>query len=290
MRVIAVARGSAPIDGAPDDLREVSFQMVGIVGFWDPMRPDVPRAMATCRNAGIRVLMITGDHAETARAIARASSLDAENVLSGLEIEAMSDSELAERLSTTHVVARAVPAHKLRIVRALRENGLVIGMTGDGVNDAPALKTADVGIAMGARGTDVAREAASLVLEDDAFGSIVKAVRMGRRIYDNLRKAFAYIVAVHVPIAGMSLVPALFGWPSVIAPIHVVILELIIDPACSIVLEVDPEEPDVMTRRPRSKGARLLDGRRFLRAVLSGTVVLLGILTVVALSARDQPE
>jgi Ca2+-transporting ATPase len=281
MRVIAVARSPARLDRAPDVLHDIPFEMVGIVGFWDPLRPEVLASVQSCRKAGIRVLVITGDHAETARAIAKAVGLEAGRVLMGPEIDAVGDAELADRLATTDVVARAVPAHKHRIVQALRGKGLVVGMTGDGVNDAPALKSADVGIAMGARGTDVAREAAALVLEDDAFGSIVAAVRLGRRIYDNLRKAFAYIVAVHVPIAGLSLLPAVLGWPAVVAPIHVVFLELVIDPSCSVVLELEPDEPDVMDRAPRSKSAPLLGARRLFRALLSGAVVLAGILWVV---------
>lgn len=286
MRVLAVARGAAARNRAPENLHDIPFRMVGLVGFWDPLRPGVLDSVRSCQRAGIRVLMITGDHAETARAIAKSIGLDAARVLTGPEIEALNDTDLAERLSTTDVVARAVPAHKLRIVQALRGRRLVVGMTGDGVNDAPALKSADVGIAMGARGTDVAREAAALVLEDDAFESIVLAVRLGRRIYDNLRKAFAYIVAVHVPIAGLSLLPALFGWPAVVVPIHVVFLELIIDPSCSVVLELEPEEPDVMDRGPRSKSSSVLGARRFLGALLSGGVVFAGVLWAVVHSQQ----
>jgi Ca2+-transporting ATPase len=284
LRVLGVARSTAILDRAPDQAHDIPFDMVGIIGLEDPLRPEIRESVALCRRAGIRVLMITGDHAETARAIAEAAGLDAETILTGPEIEQLGDAELGDRLAATHVVARAVPAHKLRIVRALRERRLVIGMTGDGVNDAPALKAADVGIAMGARGTEVAREAASLVLENDDFGSIVAAVRTGRRIYDNLQKAFGYIVAVHVPIAGLSLLPAILGWPSVVTPVHVVFLELIIDPACSIVFEQEPEEADLMDRPPRSMDSELLNRGRFFGALLSGAVVLMGILWALSVS------
>lgn len=282
MRILGVARSTVLLGGVPDHVHDIPFELVGIVGLEDPLRPEVPGAVALCRTAGIRTLMITGDHAETARAIALEAGLDATRPLTGAEVESLEEAELAARLLGTEVVARAVPDHKLRIVRALRGKGLLVGMTGDGVNDAPALKSADVGIAMGGRGTDVAREAASLVLEKDDFGSIVAAVRTGRRIYDNLQKAFGYIVAVHVPIAGLSLLPSAMGWPAIVVPVHVVFLELIIDPACSVVLELEPEEADSMTRPPRPKGTRLLDTRRLLRAFGSGALALSGVLWAVA--------
>jgi Ca2+-transporting ATPase len=258
--------------------------MVGIVGLWDPIRSEVPESIETCRTAGIHVLMITGDHPETAGTIARAAGFPSSEILTGAELQAMDDAELGDRLSKAHVIARAKPDHKLRIVQVLQDRGLVVGMTGDGVNDAPALKRASVGIAMGARGTDVAREAASLVLENDAFGSIVAAIRAGRRVFDNLQRAFGYLVAVHVPIAGVSLVPALLGWSPVMTPIHVVFLELVIDPVCSVVLELEPEPDDIMSRPPRSKSAPLFGRRRFLRSTLLGASVLVGILGVIGLS------
>jgi Ca2+-transporting ATPase len=296
LRVIAVARSSErAADGqhhpvtasAPGDPHEVLFEMVGLVGLEDPVRRDAAAAVALCKQAGIRVVMITGDHPDTARTIAAAAGIDSPaDVLTGPQIEAMDDAALAERLRDTTVVARAVPAHKLRIVRALEAQGHVVGMTGDGVNDAPALKAAHIGIAMGARGTDVAREASSLVLIDDDFGAIVAAVRMGRRIYDNVRKAVRYIVAVHVPIAGLSLIPALLGWGALLAPTHVVFLELIIDPSCSIVFEMEDEEPNIMGRPPRARTSRMLRARDVVWSLVQGLAVLLPALALVWLARR----
>jgi Ca2+-transporting ATPase len=225
--------------------------------------------------------MITGDHPTTALSIARQVGLKPlDEIITGPELDTMDEAELRRRVQTVNVFARTVPEQKLRLVSALKANGEVVAMTGDGVNDAPALKAAHIGIAMGGRGTDVAREAASLVLLDDDFSSIVRAVRMGRRIFDHLQKAMTYIVAVHVPIAGMSLLPVLFGWPLVLLPVHVLFLELVIDPACSVVFEAEPEEADVMRRSPRKPNEPLF-GRGILGlGLLQGGSVLLIILAV----------
>lgn len=272
LRVLAVARSAAPLAQMPTHPHDVDFELVGLVGLVDPLRADVATAIALCHQAGIAVLMITGDHATTAQAIAAQAGLVDGDVVTGAELMALSDEALAARLAKTAVVARAVPEHKLRIVQALRAAGKVVAMTGDGVNDAPALKAADIGVAMGKRGTDVAREASSLVLVDDAFSSIVQAVLLGRRIFDNLRKSVSYIVAVHLPLAGLSLLPPLCGQGMVLSPLHVVFLELIIDPTCSIVFESEPEEPDVMRRPPRPASERLLGLREAMRClVLGGT-------------------
>jgi Ca2+-transporting ATPase len=280
LRVLGVARSRGTLVKEPSHPHELDLDLVGLVGLADPLRGDVAEAIATCRTAGIRVLMITGDHALTARAIATEAGLADGEVTTGPEIEAMDDEALAKRLATATVIARAVPAHKLRIVRALRASGAIVGMTGDGVNDAPALKAADIGIAMGKRGTDVAREAAALVLVEDDFGSIVDAVRIGRRIYDNLRKAVGYIVAVHIPIAGVALVPALLGWGPLLFPAHVVFLELIIDPTCSVVFEMEPAEEGVMKRPPRGRDEHLFEWRRILFSAAHGITVLLGALAM----------
>ena len=219
--------------------------------------------------------MITGDYPLTAQNIGRQIGLaHTDQCITGAELEQMSEEELRKRISTATLFARAVPEQKLRIVNALKANGEVVAMTGDGVNDAPALKSADIGIAMGGRGTDVARESSSLVLLDDNFTSIVSAVRLGRRIFDNLKKAMAYIFSIHVPIAGMSLIPVLLNMPLVLLPVQIVFLELIIDPACSIVFESEKEEPNVMNRPPRHKDEGLFTKKTLALSLLQGFVVL----------------
>ena len=235
--------------------------------------------------------MITGDYPRTARAIATQAGLDASTVLTGSDLEQMNDGMLAERVRSATLFARTMPEQKLRIVNALKANGEVVAMTGDGVNDAPSLKAAHIGIAMGGRGTDVAREAAALVLLDDDFASIVRAVRLGRRIYDNLRKAMAYIIAVHVPIAGLALIPLLFGLPLVFWPLHIAFLEMVIDPVCSIVFEAENDERDIMRRPPRDPLEPLFSVRLTAWSLLQGMLVLALVsgLFVVALH-RGLPE
>ncbi|MGI9216131.1 MAG: HAD-IC family P-type ATPase, partial [Hydrogenophaga sp.] len=211
-------------------------------------------------------------------------------VLSGDEMAALSDAALSERLATVNVCAPIAPEQKLRIVQALQARGDIVAMTGDGVNDAPALRAAHVGVAMGQRGTDVARESAALVLVDDDFAAIVRAVRLGRRIFDNLRKAMSYILAVHVPIAGMALLPVLLGWPSLLFPMHIALLELIIDPACSIAFENEPAEPDAMQQPPRDASAPLFGGLSLWLALLQGLGVLAAVLGAFAWAAPRLPE
>ena len=294
MRVLALARAEltpARLQALPVSPASLPFTYCGLIAFADPLRTNVPAAVAECQHAGIRVVMITGDYPRTAAAIAASAGIDASEVLSGDEVEALSDAELALRAHTVSVFARIRPPQKPRIVQSLQARGEVVAMTGDGVNDAPAIRAADIGIAMGGRGTDVAREAAALVLLDDDFGSIVQTVQLGRRIYDNLRKAIEYIVAVHVPIAGLALMPLLFGLPMMLTPIHIAFLELVIDPACSVVFEAEGAEADVMRRPPRNPASPLLLPRRIVWAVLQGLVVLLvlgGGLSVAA--SRGVPE
>jgi len=276
LRVLGVAqatfRGAAP----PDNPHDYEFEIAGLVGLADPVRADSPDMVARCRAAGIRVLMLTGDHPDTALAIARAAGIASGGVLTGTELDTLDDDALARRLARTDVIARAVPAHKLRIVRALRSAGEVVGMTGDGVNDAPALAAADIGIAMGGRGSDVAREAAGLVLVEDDLRSIVLAVRTGRAIYDNIRASVGYLLGVHIPIAGLALVPPLFGWGALLAPVHIAFLELMIGPTCSIVFEMEPPAPDIMERPPRPRAARMLDRRRVATSIAMGALALAG--------------
>ncbi len=278
LRVLAVAQARLPGDDLPEVEHGFDFSFVGLLGLSDPLRAEIPAAIAQCREAGIRVVMITGDYPATARTIARQAGLDADDILSGDDLTAVSDEQLQARMKTVSVCARIAPEQKLRIVQALKADGEITAMTGDGVNDAPALKAANVGIAMGGRGTDVAREAASLVLLDDNFTSIVGAVRQGRRIFGNMQKSMSYILAVHVPIAGMALLPVLMGYPAMLYPMHIAFLQLIIDPACSMAFENEPAEPDSMQRPPRDAKARLFGGAALWLALLQGLGVLLVVM------------
>ena len=291
LRVLGVARASFAGQTWPDSQHDFSFKFLGLVGLADPLRTSVPDAVSECRSAGIKVIMITGDHPATAKAIAREAGLDTEDRATGKELEQLSDAELALRVRTATVFARIMPEQKLRIVNALKANREIVAMTGDGVNDAPSLKAAHIGIAMGGRGTDVAREASSIVLLDDDFGSIVKSVRLGRRIYDNLRKAMGFIFAVHVPIAGLALLPLLFGLPILFGPVHIAFLEMVIDPVCSLVFEAETEEDDVMRRPPRGADEPLFSGPLIGWGLLQGAFafVLVAVIFVVAFT-RGMPE
>lgn len=288
LRVLGVARGrwsgTAPEPNTPppwpQSQHDFDFEFLGLVALADPPRPEVPAALAECRQAGVRVIMMTGDHPATALAIARQVGLsERPDVITGAEIEALDDAALRQRLRHVDLCARLKPQHKLRLVQMLRADGHVVAMTGDGVNDAPALKAADVGIAMGERGTDVAREAAALVLLDDSFARIVDAIRQGRRIDDNVRKAIRFTFAVHLPIIALALVPTLLQWPALLLPVHIVLLQLLIDPTCAVVLEAEPEAPGLMQRPPRPVGDSPFGLASLGYAVLQGlgiAVVLLG--------------
>jgi P-type Ca2+ transporter type 2C len=274
LRVIGVARAGFGEAELPDIQHEFVFQFIGLIGLEDPIRQTVPAAIAECAGAGILPVMITGDYPVTAQKIARQIGMQGwENVVTGQDIAGMGPDELRQRVKGAAIFARVVPEQKLLIVDAFKANGEIVAMTGDGVNDAPALKSAHIGVAMGQRGTDVAREASDLVLLDDDFSSIVAAVRMGRRIFDNLKKAMAYIISVHIPIALASLIPVILNWKEMILfPVHIVFLELIIDPACSVVFEAETAEPDIMTRRPRRPTDRLFSRRSLVRSALQGIV------------------
>jgi len=280
LRVLAVARAKVVEERLLPDPSGFDFSFVGLVGLEDPLREGVVAAVEECRHAGIRVMMITGDYPSTARAIADQAGIDATTVITGSELALMSEIELSQRIATSSVFARMLPEQKLTLVRSLAANGEVVAMTGDGVNDAPALKAAHVGVAMGARGTDVAREAAAVVLLDDDFAALVHGIRTGRRIDDNLRKALAYILAVHLPIVGLTLVPIALGWPLVLLPIHVAFLHLVIDPACSVVFEGQPAEPDVMRRPPRAPEAPMFGRQVIIWSLAQGFTVLVVVLGV----------
>lgn len=293
LRVLGVAKGSFAGVTLPETQGGFAFEFLGLIGLADPLRPTVPAAIRECRGAGIRVAMVTGDYPATARAIAGQAGLSSEEIVTGEQLAAMSDDELAKEVRSVSIFARIMPEQKLRIVSALKANGAVVAMTGDGVNDAPSLKAAHIGIAMGGRGTDVAREAAAIVLLDDDFGSIVRTIRLGRRIYDNLRKAMGYILAVHVPIAGLSLLPLLFGWPLILTPVHIAFLEMVIDPVCSIVFEAEVEEADVMARPPRDPRSPLFSGALVVWSLLQGALVLALVAAIYVIALRNglvEPE
>jgi Ca2+-transporting ATPase len=283
LRVLGVAKAQFLQQALPETQHDFPFEFVGLVGLADPIRPSVPEAIKECYEAGIRVAMITGDYPATAQAIAEQVGLKPrDEFITGSEIDKMENSELQKRIQSVNIFARVMPEHKLRIVNALKANGEIVAMTGDGVNDAPALKSANIGVAMGGRGTDVAREAASIVLLDDDFSSIVKANRMGRRIFDNLKKAMSYIFAVHVPIVALSLIPVLFKWPLVLFPVHIVFLELIIDPACTLVFEAEREEADVMKKPPRNPKQGVFGKKTLGISLIQGMVLALITLAIYA--------
>jgi Ca2+-transporting ATPase len=281
LRVLGVARAVFAHTGLPAIQHEFEFEFLGLIGLADPVREAVPEAIREAHAAGIRVVMITGDYPATAMNIAGKIGLPpAGGYLTGSDLNALDDSELRREIGDVNVFCRVAPEQKLRLVEALKANGEIVAMTGDGVNDAPALKAAHIGIAMGGRGTDVAREASAMVLLDDDFSSIVAAVRLGRRIFDNLRKAIAFIIAVHIPIVGMSLIPVALGWSLVLLPVHILFLQLIIDPACSVAFEAEPEETDVMRRPPRSPDERLFDRHTLAFGLVQGLVLLAIVLAL----------
>ncbi|HYV91662.1 MAG TPA: cation-translocating P-type ATPase [Chitinophagales bacterium] len=286
LRVLGVARATFSAPGLPGDQHEFDFKFAGLLGFADPVRESVGNDVKQCYDAGIRVVMITGDYPVTAKHIAQQVGLrNAELVITGSELETLSMEELQEKIQHTNIFARVVPEQKLKIVTALKANHEIVAMTGDGVNDAPALKAADVGIAMGARGTDVAREASSLVLLDDNFSSITAAIRMGRRIYDNMEKAMGYIFAVHFPIAGLTLIPLLSGnLPIILFPLHIAFLELIIDPSCTLIFEAEEDEKNIMKRPPRIITGAAFGIRKILVSSMQGLSVLVISLAVYAIA------
>ncbi len=272
LRVLGVASANLSGGKYPPSPRDFKFKFLGLVGLADPLRKTVPEAVKQCRSAGIKVVMITGDYPATAQAIAKQAGIASDEVVTGDQLAKLSDVELATRVRTTTVFARIMPEQKLRIVNAMKANGEIVAMTGDGVNDAPSLKAAHIGIAMGGRGTDVAREASSIVLLDDDFGSIVTAITLGRRIYDNLRKAVGFIFAVHVPIAGLALLPLMFGLPILFGPMHIAFLEMVIDPVCSLVFEAESAEDDVMSRKPRAPEETLFPKSMIIWSLFQGAV------------------
>jgi Ca2+-transporting ATPase len=278
LRVLALA--SAEHSGElPEHPEDFSLEYKGLAGLIDPLREGVTDSVASCKTAGIRLIMITGDYPATAMAIADKAGLDTSGgAMTGQDVESCSDAELAERLKTVNVFTRMVPVQKLRIIRALQAAGHVVAMTGDGVNDAPALRAADIGIAMGKRGTDVARESAGLILTDDNFNSIVGGIAIGRGIFNNLRKAMAYVVAVHIPLLGMTLLPLFVpAWPLVLVPILIAMLELIIDPACSVIFAAEGLDPSLMKRKPRKISEPIFHRKTLAIALTQGLLAFVSV-------------
>jgi P-type Ca2+ transporter type 2C len=291
LRVLGVAHASFAGPVLPEAHHDFAFEFVGLVGLADRLRPTVATAVCDCRSAGIKVVMITGDYPATASAISRQAGLETQGITTGEDLQQMNEPVLITSVRATTIFARIMPEQKLQIVNAFKANGEIVAMTGDGVNDAPSLKAAHIGIAMGGRGTDVAREASSIVLLDDDFGSIVTAIRLGRRIYDNLRKAMGFIFAVHVPVAGLALLPLVFGLPILLGPVHIAFLEMVIDPVCSLVFEAEAEEDDVMRRPPRTPDQPLFSWSLIGWGLLQG-VVAFGLVAVILVWAlfRGMPE
>jgi len=280
-RVLAVSEGFSTTKELPATQQELNHKFIGLIAFEDPVHPEVPAAMEECREAGIKVMMITGDYPATAISIGKQIGLNHDRVMTGQQLALLTDQELKNSIRNINIFARVLPDQKLRIVEALKSNGEVVAMTGDGINDAPALKAANIGVAMGMKGTDVAREASSLVLLDDNFASIVSAVRLGRRIYDNLQKAMMYILAIHIPIIGLALLPAILpGIPFLLFPLHIVFMEMIIDPVCSVAFESEPEEKGLMKRTPRNPNAEFFGKKSILKSVLNGLLILMAVLLV----------
>ena len=292
LRVLAVARGldGVPVHGGqasssgaglPEDVHDYPFEPVGFLALADPLRPEVPAAIATAQAAGVRVVMITGDSPVTARSIADQAGLPPGPVLSGSELEALSPQELAAGIGAVSVFARVMPQQKLQLVRALQAAGEVVAMTGDGVNDAPALKAADIGVAMGKRGSAVARESADLVLLNDTFSDLVAALELGRRVDANLHRALGYTLAIHLPIAALGLVPLLLpGQALILLPVHIALLHLVIDPACTVVFEALPATPGLMRQPPRPPEAPLFGPDTWRHSLTQGAVVMVAALVL----------
>lgn len=288
-RILGVAKGKVENREFPVSQKDFSFEFMGFLGFEDPIRPEVPEAIKQCYSAGIKVIMITGDYPETAKNIGKQAGLNEhDEILTGHDLKNLTESELKEKIRHVNIFARIIPEQKLQIIKALKANGEIVAMTGDGVNDAPALKAADIGISMGGKGTDVARESSSLVLLDDNFSSIVMAIKSGRRIFDNLQKAMGYIIAIHIPIIGLALLPAFFpALPILLMPLHIVFMELIIDPVCSIAFESEKEEIGVMKRPPRDPNMAFFGFKQIFKSSLVGLILLTMVLAVYFFSMQE---
>ena len=286
-RVLAVARNNS-LKNIPNSLFEAKLTFEGLIALYDPPRFGVKTSLSECYSAGVRVIMITGDNGETAKGIAKKINLaNYDEVITGNELENMSDEELFEKAKTVNIFARVYPNHKMRIVNALQKDNKIVAMTGDGVNDAPALKKANVGIAMGKRGTNVAKESADLILLDDNFNTIVKAIENGRTIYHNIRKAISYVIAIHIPIALLSLFVPVFKLPTLLLPIHVMLLELLIDPTSSIVFQRIKPSSDIMQEKPRNINEAILNVKNAISSISQGLLIFLVVFITYFLSIHN---
>ncbi|MBK8404516.1 MAG: cation-translocating P-type ATPase [Saprospiraceae bacterium] len=288
-RVLAIAHLKNASPDLPETQMGFHFHFLGFLGLEDPVRPEVRQAIQESYAAGVKVIMITGDYPVTAKSIGKQIGLHKDGkIMTGEELGQMNDEKLKEKIEEVNIFARVIPEQKLRIVKALQQNHEIVAMTGDGVNDAPALKAANIGIAMGGKGTDVAREASSLVLLDDNFASIVAAIRSGRRIFDNLQKAMSYIIAIHIPIIGLSLIPAFISSiPTILMPLHIVFMELIIDPVCSIAFESEAEEKEIMHRPPRKTNKKFFGTSQMMFSILQGLILLAMVLVIYFMSVEE---
>lgn len=281
LRILGIAKSTYNKAELPKNQHDFDFEFLGFVGWEDPVRQGVLQAIQDSYNAGIRVIMITGDYPATAKSIASQIGLKNSNeFITGQELEKMTEIEISEKIKSVNIFCRMRPEGKLSLVKALKQDGEIVSMTGDGVNDSPALKASHIGVAMGERGTDVARESADLVVLNDDFSSIVNAVRLGRKIFDNLKKTFAYLISVHIPIAGISLIPVIFNLPKVLFPIHIVFLEMLIDPACSIVFESEDEEENLMNRNPKNPNEPLFGKRSLILSILQGLISTITVISI----------
>jgi Ca2+-transporting ATPase len=282
-RVLGVGVAEWATHDFPKDQHELKFQFKGLVAFYDPPKQNIAEVFASFYNAGIDVKIITGDNAATTSTIARQINFKGpEKTMSGEELVKLSDDELAKKVMDINIFTRMFPDAKLKILNALKANGQIVAMTGDGVNDGPALKAAHIGIAMGKKGTEIAKEVSSLILTDDDLAKMVDAIAMGRKIYTNLKKAIQYIISIHIPIILTVFIPLVLGWiyPSIFSPVHVIFLELIMGPTCSIIYENEPMEKNIMQQKPRPFTSTFFNWQELSISIVQGLMITAGTLFI----------
>jgi Ca2+-transporting ATPase len=274
----------------PKTQQEFNFEFKGLVAFYDPPKDNIQDVFETFYKAGIQVKIVTGDNAATTSTIAKQIGFkDADKVLNGDELMLMDEATLKVKVMETAIFTRMFPEAKLKIIQALKDNGQIVAMTGDGVNDGPALKSAHIGIAMGKRGTEIAKQAANLILIDDDFSKMIDAIAMGRKIYVNLKKAIQYIISIHIPIILIVFIPLALGWlyPSIFTPVHIIFLEIIMGPTCSIIYENEPMERNLMLQKPRPLTSTFFNLNEITISIIQGLVITLGLLFVYQLCVAE---